>query len=186
MRALVVRNDPPYGTERSYNGLRLANALAKREQAEVRLFLMGDAVACAVGGQQTPNGYYNLERMLKAAAAHGVEIGCCGTRLDARGIPTRCSSTSRTTRRSSSSQTGRCGLSRRWSFERHRWSAALLNSRLPARGCRSGSCLTLQHVPGHVGRDCSEHKRQRVGADSDSSGRKAGARPGKPGQAPVG
>ena len=86
MRALVVLNDPPYGTERSYNGLRLANALAKRERTEVRLFLMGDAVACAVGGQQTPNGYYNLERMLKAASAHGVEIGCCGTCLDARGI----------------------------------------------------------------------------------------------------
>jgi uncharacterized protein involved in oxidation of intracellular sulfur len=87
VRALVVLNDPPYGTERSYNGLRLANTLARRDQAEVRLFLMGDAVACAVGGQQTPNGYYNLERMLKAAAAHCVEIGCCGTCLDARGIP---------------------------------------------------------------------------------------------------
>ena len=87
MRALVVLNDPPYGTERSYNGLRLASGLAKRDQADVRLFLMGDAVACAVGGQQTPNGYYNLERMLKAAASHGVEIGCCGTCLDARGIP---------------------------------------------------------------------------------------------------
>jgi uncharacterized protein involved in oxidation of intracellular sulfur len=56
VRALVVLNDPPYGTERSYNGLRLAKARAKRDQAEVRLFMMGDAVACAVGGQQTPNG----------------------------------------------------------------------------------------------------------------------------------
>lgn len=86
MRALLVLNDPPYGTERSFNGLRLANALAKRKQTEVRVFLMGDAAACAVAGQETPNGYYNLERMLKAAAAHGVEIGCCGTCLDARGI----------------------------------------------------------------------------------------------------
>jgi uncharacterized protein involved in oxidation of intracellular sulfur len=86
VRFLLVLNDPPYGTERSYNGLRLATELAKREGVEVRIFLIGDAVACAVGGQQVPNGYYNLERMIKAAVHRGAEIGCCGTCLDARGI----------------------------------------------------------------------------------------------------
>jgi len=86
MRTLLVLNDPPYGTERSYNGLRLAGALAKREETEVRVFLMGDAVACAVAGQKTPDGYYNLERMIKLAANRGAEVGCCGTCLDARGI----------------------------------------------------------------------------------------------------
>ena len=30
-RTLLILNDPPYGTERSYNGLRLAGSLAKRE-----------------------------------------------------------------------------------------------------------------------------------------------------------
>jgi len=86
VKTLVVLNDPPYGTERSYNGLRLAHSLAKREGAEVRVFLMGDAVGCAVAGQQTPDGYYNLERMIKACARRGGEVACCGSCLDARGI----------------------------------------------------------------------------------------------------
>ena len=86
MKTLLVLNDPPYGTERSYNGLRLANALAKREGERVRVFLMADAVGCAVAGQRTPNGYYNLERLLSAAARHGAEIGLCGSCMDARGV----------------------------------------------------------------------------------------------------
>jgi uncharacterized protein involved in oxidation of intracellular sulfur len=86
VKTLFILNDPPYGTERSYNGLRLASALARREDEEVRVFLMGDGVACAVSGQKTPNGYYNLERMLKGGARHGIEVACCGSCLDARGI----------------------------------------------------------------------------------------------------
>jgi uncharacterized protein involved in oxidation of intracellular sulfur len=66
--------------------LRLANALAKREGEHVRIFLMADAVGCAVAGQGTPNGYYNMERDLSAAARHGAEIGLCGTCMDARGV----------------------------------------------------------------------------------------------------
>ncbi|MDP2953589.1 MAG: DsrE family protein [Chloroflexota bacterium] len=85
-KTLIILNDPPYGTERSWNGLRLAISLASREGDEVRLFLLGDAVSCAKRGQQTPNGYYNLERMLKAAAGRGAAIGACGTCLDARGL----------------------------------------------------------------------------------------------------
>lgn len=85
-KTLFILNDPPYGTERSYNGLRLAGALAKRDGEEVRVFLLGDAAACAKRGQQTPNGYYNLERMLKVAGRGGGEIGVCGTCMDARGI----------------------------------------------------------------------------------------------------
>ena len=72
---LVILNDPPYGTERSYNGMRLANALSKDEDDKVRVFLMGDAVVCANKGQQTPNGFYNIERMLKVASLQGVTIG---------------------------------------------------------------------------------------------------------------
>lgn len=85
-RALIILNDPPYGTERSYNGLRLAGALVEREGEEVRVFLMGDAAACAKRGQQTPNGYYNLERMLKAVTLKGGRVGVCGSCMDARGI----------------------------------------------------------------------------------------------------
>lgn len=85
-RTLFILNDPPYGTERSYNALRLAGSLAKREGQQVRLFLMGDAASCAKAGQQTPNGYYNLERMLRAVTHKQGEIGVCGTCMDARGI----------------------------------------------------------------------------------------------------
>lgn len=85
-KTLLVLNDPPYGSERSYNGLRLAGSLAKRDGTEVRIFLMGDAVGCAVAGQILPDGFYHLDRMLKAALKHGAEVGCCGTCLDARAI----------------------------------------------------------------------------------------------------
>ncbi|MBI4537880.1 MAG: DsrE family protein [Gemmatimonadetes bacterium] len=68
MNVLFILNDPPYGSERSYNALRLAGSLAKRHGHEVRLFLMGDAVSCTKSGQQVPDGYYNVERMLRVVA----------------------------------------------------------------------------------------------------------------------
>jgi len=83
---LVILNDAPYGSERSYNGLRLAGSLAKRDGEHVRVFLVGDAAACAKTGQKVPNGYYNLERMLCAVPRRGGEVGVCGTCMDARGI----------------------------------------------------------------------------------------------------
>jgi uncharacterized protein involved in oxidation of intracellular sulfur len=86
VRYLIVLNDAPYGSERSYNGLRVAASLAKRDETEVRVFLMGDAVSCAVAGQRTPEGFYNVERMLKGLAHKSVPVGCCGTCLQARGI----------------------------------------------------------------------------------------------------
>jgi uncharacterized protein involved in oxidation of intracellular sulfur len=85
MRAIIC-NDPPYGTERSWNGLRLAGSLARRPDVEARVFLLGDAVGCAMAGQKVPDGYYHLDRMIESAARHGAEVGCCGTCLDARGI----------------------------------------------------------------------------------------------------
>jgi len=87
MKFLMVINDPPYGTERIYNGLRLAtNLLAKNEDAELSVFLMGDAVSGAKSGQQTPNGYYNVERMLVNVQRKGGKILVCGTCMDARGL----------------------------------------------------------------------------------------------------
>ncbi|MBK6465272.1 MAG: DsrE family protein [Myxococcales bacterium] len=85
-KTLFILNDPPYGTERSFNALRLAGALSKREGEEVKLFLMGDAASCAKAHQEVPQGYYNLEVMLKGPSRHGAEIGICGTCMDARGI----------------------------------------------------------------------------------------------------
>lgn len=85
MKILVIVNDQPYGSERPYNALRLAGALAKRDGVELRVFLLGDAVACAVAGQQLPDGHYHLDRMLKPLVRRG-EVACCGTCLDARGL----------------------------------------------------------------------------------------------------
>ena len=86
-KTLLILNDPPYGTERCYNGLRLANALAKAEpDGQVRIFLMADAVIAAKAGQKTPEGYYNLERMLKRLMAAGGEVLLCGTCMDAPGM----------------------------------------------------------------------------------------------------
>lgn len=85
MKALFILNDPPYGTERCYNALRLARALADKGAA-VRVFLMGDAAACARSGQKVPAGHYNVADMLGAVARRGGEIAACGTCMDARGI----------------------------------------------------------------------------------------------------
>lgn len=87
MKALFILNDPPYGTERSYNALRLANALVKNgPSAEVTVFLMADAVLCGKKGQKTPDGYYNIERMLKRFATGGHKLLLCGACIDARGL----------------------------------------------------------------------------------------------------
>jgi uncharacterized protein involved in oxidation of intracellular sulfur len=85
-KSLFILNDPPYGTERSYNALRLAGSLVKREGEQVRIFLIGDAAACAKRGQKVPDGYYKIEHMLLIVARKGGEIGVCGTCMDARGI----------------------------------------------------------------------------------------------------
>jgi uncharacterized protein involved in oxidation of intracellular sulfur len=47
---------------------------------------MGDAVTCALKGQTTPNGYYNIEHMIKAVIARGGRFRVCGSWSDARGI----------------------------------------------------------------------------------------------------
>lgn len=84
MKILLIFNDPPYGSERSYNGLRLAKALVGKG-AEVTAFLMADAVVCAKAGQKVPQGYYNLELMVKSIARKG-DVLLCGTCMDARGL----------------------------------------------------------------------------------------------------
>ncbi len=87
MKFLMILNDPPYGTELVYNSLRLAtNILTKHEEAEVTLFLMGDAASAAKSGQKTPNGYYNVERMLESVLRKSGNVLVCGTCMEARGI----------------------------------------------------------------------------------------------------
>lgn len=87
MKSLFILNDPPYGSERCYNALRLAHALLKNDpEAEVTIFLMADAVVAAKAGQKTPDGYYNVERMLKRVLAGKGQVLLCGTCMDGRGL----------------------------------------------------------------------------------------------------
>ncbi len=87
MRTLFIINDPPYGTERVYNALRLAHALIRKDSAsEITIFLMADAVLAAKANQKTPDGFYNVERMLKRVLAGKGRVLLCGTCMDARGL----------------------------------------------------------------------------------------------------
>jgi len=86
MNSLFILNDSPYASERSYNGLRLAGALSRPSENEVRVFLIGDAVACAKVGQKVPEGHYNIPLMLNRIALNHGHVGVCGTCMDARGI----------------------------------------------------------------------------------------------------
>ena len=86
MNHLYILNDGPYGSERTYNGLRLAGAVSKKEGNTVRVFLIGDAASAAHRGQKVPQGFYNVEVMIGNVVRHGGEVGICGTCMDARGM----------------------------------------------------------------------------------------------------
>ena len=86
-KVLIIINDAPYGTEKAFNALRLAMQVQKDyENSEVTVFLMADAVSCAIPNQNTPNGYYNIERMLKAVVVKKGDIKICTSCVEARGI----------------------------------------------------------------------------------------------------
>jgi uncharacterized protein involved in oxidation of intracellular sulfur len=85
-KTLFILNDPPYGTERAYNALRLAGALVKIAGEEVKVFLLGDAASCAKSGQRVPEGFYNIHLMVDKITRGGAAVGVCGTCMDARGI----------------------------------------------------------------------------------------------------
>jgi uncharacterized protein involved in oxidation of intracellular sulfur len=87
MKILIIINDGTYGTEKAYNALRIANQLGKEhETEEVRIFLLADAVTCAISNQAVPNGYYSIERMLKISISKGAKVKLCGSCADARGL----------------------------------------------------------------------------------------------------
>ncbi|OGU75563.1 MAG: hypothetical protein A2V93_01105 [Ignavibacteria bacterium RBG_16_34_14] len=89
MKILIIINDAPYGTEKFYNAMRLAMTLLKEHsETEVLIFLMADAVTGALTNQNTPQGYYNIERMLKSITNKGGKVKLCGGCIDARGLST--------------------------------------------------------------------------------------------------
>ena len=81
----LIIQEAPYGTEKPWNALRLAKALFAIHQ-KVNVFLLGDAVAMAKKGQQTPSGYYNLAQMLVELVRLGADVRVCGTCISARGL----------------------------------------------------------------------------------------------------
>ncbi|OGS18265.1 MAG: hypothetical protein A3J83_09205 [Elusimicrobia bacterium RIFOXYA2_FULL_40_6] len=85
-KILMILNESPYGNERTYNALRYGILLSQQKEINLKLFLVGDAVASAKKGQKVPSGYYNAEIMLVSVIKNNVETGICGTCIDARGI----------------------------------------------------------------------------------------------------
>jgi uncharacterized protein involved in oxidation of intracellular sulfur len=87
MSVLIIINSGPYGSETTYNALRLAMSLTRQaSEPNLRVFLLGDGVVCAVPGQRTPSGYYNVERMIRHLVNGGVEVHACLTCMEARGL----------------------------------------------------------------------------------------------------
>ncbi len=87
MKILIIINDAPYGSEKTYNALRTAMMLQNaHDDVEVRIFLMADAVLCALPNQLIPEGCYNLERMFQSVIKKGGQIKACGTCSNARGM----------------------------------------------------------------------------------------------------
>jgi len=86
MKYLFLFNDSPHGNQRSYNGLRLAVALAKSDGASMRVFLLGDGILCGLAKLNPAHADYNPQEMLRQVNSCGVQIGVCGTCMDARGI----------------------------------------------------------------------------------------------------
>ena len=87
MAILIIINDAPYGTEKAYNALRLANQILKdNPDSAMNIFLLADAVGCGLDAQNTPDGYYNIGKMIKIFTSRGGQVKVCGTCMDARGF----------------------------------------------------------------------------------------------------
>jgi len=83
----MIVNGAPYGDERVWNALRLAlTSISAAVGMNVNVFLLGDAVNAAKKGQNTPEGYYNLEKMLYDLLEQQARVAACGTCLNARGL----------------------------------------------------------------------------------------------------
>jgi uncharacterized protein involved in oxidation of intracellular sulfur len=83
---LIIINAPPYGSERCLSGLRLASALAGRDdKPTVRIFLMSDATVLGLPNQIDGAGN-GLQGMVETLVDLGVDIRLCRTCALARGL----------------------------------------------------------------------------------------------------
>lgn len=83
---VFIFNDSPHGSQRAYNGLRLAASLSRKAGSAMRVFLLGDGVICALKGLEPAHADYNAQELLRQIAGNGAEIHVCGTCMEARGL----------------------------------------------------------------------------------------------------
>lgn len=84
MKYLFIFNDSPYGSQRAYNGLRLAAAVARK--SKVQVFLLGDGILCGIAGLSPAHADYNPQELLHVISETGAELSACGTCMEARGV----------------------------------------------------------------------------------------------------
>jgi uncharacterized protein involved in oxidation of intracellular sulfur len=86
----LILSSSPYGDERVWNALRLAEALlCLNVKIKVNIFLIGDAVNAAKKGQKPPKGFCNVEKMLTDLVKVGAEVNVCHTSMNSRGLAER-------------------------------------------------------------------------------------------------
>jgi uncharacterized protein involved in oxidation of intracellular sulfur len=87
MQVLFILNDSPHASRRSYNGLRLAVSLARSSNNQVRVFLLGDGVICALAGVNPADASYNVQELFRQLTQRDVPVGVCRTCMEQRGLP---------------------------------------------------------------------------------------------------
>jgi len=87
MSLVIILNHPPYGNETTFNALRLSMALQQDQGVTgLSIYLLGDSVSYALPNQMTPQGYYNIEKMLRSLISKGAHVAVCSSCLQARGL----------------------------------------------------------------------------------------------------
>lgn len=87
MKILFLLNDAPYGSDKNYNALRTAIQLQKQDNdISILVYLMSDAVVCALDGQNVKQGNYNIGTMLSEIMNAGGKVCICTSCAESRGI----------------------------------------------------------------------------------------------------
>jgi len=86
-KILIIIHAAPYGSERCLSALRLALALAERDDQKPQLdvFLMSDATVLGLPGQQDASGH-TLQAMVEQLVGYGVPVRLCKTCAGNRGL----------------------------------------------------------------------------------------------------
>lgn len=86
-KLLFIFNESPYGTEKTFNSLRLATNLQEEygNQIEMKLFFFSDSVIAGLAGQN-PNEGANIQQVVEILVSQGAEVKLCTSCSKARGI----------------------------------------------------------------------------------------------------